>query len=448
MTLAARRKFDLMIVCGVLLLTSYWVVDVVLDSIGARFSFYRIIFDIFFIMLQICIVAVVWHTMKRRRQLEDSLVAERKAALDDKAKTEAILAALHDSVNIIDRDFQIIYQNAAHRELTLGDHLGKYCYHAMARRDQPCDDCAAQKTFRDGSFHRQEKSLLHGDAKLFVEVVTSPLRNAEGEVVAAIQTARDVTQRSLAEEHICQLNDRLRRSARELAAANQDLSAFSYSLSHDLRSPLAQIITATELLSQNFDDGKLDNEHNPFFLKMICQGGERIDQMIQGMLELSRLGQDGIERTEIDLGVMVSETIEQLRQNDGNRVVTVTVAPALVVLADQPLMRIAVQNLVENAWKYTAQRAEARIEIGVEAREGEEVFFVRDNGVGFNPALSKRLFIPFQRLHDIKSFAGDGIGLSTVQRIVQRHGGRIWAESVEGEGATFYFTLEPADFCD
>lgn len=436
-----RRKWDVLIVAGVALLTSYWVFDLVADAYGSRYGRFRILLDIGLFLAQLGVLAIVLHAQKERRRLEAALIIESQQAAVDKARTEAILSALNDCVSIQDREYRVLYQNESHKRLTRGEHLGKVCYQAFSGQDTICAGCPVEKTFADGLPHWQEKPLAESQGERHIEIVTSPLRERDGQLLAVIEMVRDVTHRKTSELQIRQLNQQLQTKAEELQAANQELEAFNYSLSHDLRSPLAQIETALELLAFNLEAGDAQNEHNPFFLQTIRQGSERIDQMIHGMLELARIGREEISRSRIDLGEFALEVYGALQQRDPQRLVKLVIAPDLIVFSDKTLLRIVVQNLLENAWKYTAYTEAPYIEFGQCEQAGRKVFFVRDNGAGFNPALSKRLFLPFQRLHDVKVFPGDGIGLSTVQRIIQRHGGSIWAEGAVGKGATFYFTL-------
>lgn len=307
-----------------------------------------------------------------------------------------------------------------------------------------CDVCPVAQTFADGLSHWQEKPLPHPGMQRQIEIVTSPLYGRNGEIDGVIEMIRDVSHRKVVEEEIRQLNRQLLMNTAELKAANLELEAFNSSLSHDLRSPLSQINTAIDLLEHNLNTGDAANEHNPFFIRTIRDGSERIDQMIQGMLELARTSRSDMTRATVDLGAMATDIVGELRQRDPGRQVQVQISTGLTTSADPVLLRIVLQNLIENAWKFTARTPEPVIEVGRHYEEdGREVFYVRDNGAGFNPQQIGRLFFPFQRLHDDRDFPGNGIGLSTVQRIVQRHGGMIWARGESGKGAAFFFTLEP-----
>ncbi|HYF92455.1 MAG TPA: ATP-binding protein [Symbiobacteriaceae bacterium] len=225
----------------------------------------------------------------------------------------------------------------------------------------------------------------------------------------------------------------------ELLSANKELEAFSYSVSHDLRSPLRSINGFSQILLEDYAD-RLDDLGREY-LERICAGTLRMDQLIEAFLRLSRVIRADLVPQAVDLTVMVQAVVAELRSSEGCEKAAVTIQPGMRVTADANLLRVALQNLLSNACKFSAPRPRPVIEVGVDRKNGETVYFVRDNGVGFDMASAGKLFQPFQRLHAEREFKGAGIGLATVQRIIQRHGGRIWAESRAGEGAVFYFTL-------
>lgn len=224
-----------------------------------------------------------------------------------------------------------------------------------------------------------------------------------------------------------------------LEAAVSELEAFSYSVSHDLRAPLRTISAFTQALAEDLryqlDDKSRDH------LRRVLAAAARMSELIDALLELSRISRAQLGRHRVDLSSVALAVVDELRRRDLSRKVIATVAPDLVADADGRLIRILFDNLLGNAWKFTAKQPTGRVEIGSETRDGETVLFVRDNGAGFDMAYADRLFTPFHRLHSEQDYAGTGIGLATVRRIVERHGGRIWAESAPGAGATFYFTL-------
>ena len=228
------------------------------------------------------------------------------------------------------------------------------------------------------------------------------------------------------------------KARRELEMANRELEAFSYSVSHDLRAPLRAIHGFAEALIEDYGD-RLD-EVGMDYLNRVRRSAERMAQLIDGLLSLSRLSQRDLYVGMVDLSTLAREVIEELSQRQPDRSVEVKIADGLVAECDMDLVRIVLDNLLGNSWKFTVGKDQAVIEFGAIGQNGETVYFVRDNGVGFDMRYADKLFMPFQRLHG-EEFEGTGIGLATVARIIYRHGGRIWAEGVPGAGATFFFTL-------
>ena len=223
----------------------------------------------------------------------------------------------------------------------------------------------------------------------------------------------------------------------ELTAANRDLEAFSYSVSHDLRAPLRSVDGFARALEEDFGD-RLDGEARRL-LGIIQQSVRKMDHLIEDLLAFARLGRQALERTPVPLETLVRRTMDEVRPPDADRHIEFTVGPLGTVEADSGLLQQALTNLLSNAVKFTRRRDTARIEVG---RRGD-VYYVRDNGAGFDMRHADKLFRVFHRLHPADEYEGTGVGLAIVQRVIERHGGRIWAESTFGEGATFYFTLRP-----
>jgi light-regulated signal transduction histidine kinase (bacteriophytochrome) len=228
----------------------------------------------------------------------------------------------------------------------------------------------------------------------------------------------------------------------ELERKNSELEAFSYSVSHDLRAPLRSIDGFSKLLLD--DHAGALNAKGKDYLRLVRASAQRMGELIDDLLLLSRVGRAGLVRDRVDLSGIARVAAEELQRKDPGRQVTICIEEALPVDADDGLMRVLLENLLGNAWKFTANVPAARIEVRTEQKEGGTVFFVRDNGAGFDMGYAEKLFNPFQRLHTEAEFPGTGIGLATVHRIVDRHGGRIWADSAVDQGATFYFTIPPA----
>lgn len=236
-----------------------------------------------------------------------------------------------------------------------------------------------------------------------------------------------------------ELEERIAERTRLLAEANRELEAFNYSLSHDLRTPLNVITGYSQLLLDSCDIAVSDTCRD--YLSKIVASGDRMEGLIEAMLTFSRIGQGELTREPVDLTTMAQDVVAGLRSSAPLRQVEVRIAAGLQAHGDPYLLRTVLENLLGNAWKYTVKQEHAAIEFTREVRADGEVFLIRDNGDGFDMAQVGKLFVPFQRLHAAQQFPGHGIGLATVQRIVARHGGRIWAEGEVGVGATFYFTL-------
>jgi signal transduction histidine kinase len=244
---------------------------------------------------------------------------------------------------------------------------------------------------------------------------------------AELQRARDEM-----EQHV------IARTA-QLEAANKELESFSYSVSHDLRAPLRGIDGFSQALLEDYGD-RLDAQGKSY-LQRVRAASQRMAELIDDMLSLSRVSRGEMKSQAVDLGALAQSIAAELQSADRRRQVEFTVAAGLVAQGDARLLRVVLENLLRNAWKFTGKNSTAKIEVGVDRQNGQPVYFVRDDGAGFDMAYAEKLFGAFQRLHSSTEFQGTGIGLATVQRVIRRHGGRVWAESKVGQGATFYFTL-------
>jgi signal transduction histidine kinase len=255
---------------------------------------------------------------------------------------------------------------------------------------------------------------------------------------------REMAERRAAEERVRKLNAELEQRVRdrtaELEAANKELEAFSYSVSHDLRAPLRAMDGFSQALLEDCA-GHLDARGQDY-LARVRAAAARMGALIEDLLKLSRATRAELHRETVDLSALARSVADELRHGDRDRTVEIRVADGLATPGDARLLRIVLGNLMGNAWKFTSRQPQAWIEVGGREIDGAPAFFVRDNGAGFDMQYAAKLFGAFQRLHSAAEFPGTGIGLALVQRIMHRHGGRIWAESTIGEGATFYFTLE------
>jgi PAS domain S-box-containing protein len=280
---------------------------------------------------------------------------------------------------------------------------------------------------------------------VWVEASASPLKDRDGLVNGGVVAFRDITQRKTDEREIRKLNEELeervlQRTA-QLKEANQELEAFTYSVSHDLRAPLRHIGGFSRMLAEDFGSSMAaETRHH---LQRIEDGVQRMGLLIDELLNLARVGRHALKLQTVGLNSIIDEVVSLLQQDSEGRAVTWQIADLPLADCDPILIKQVFQNLIANALKFTRPRERAVMEIGNFQQNGQSVIFVRDNGVGFNMKYKDKLFGVFQRLHRAEDFEGTGIGLATVQRIIRKHGGRIWAESEVDKGATFYFTLAP-----
>ncbi|MBM4037997.1 MAG: hypothetical protein FJ290_05735 [Planctomycetes bacterium] len=263
---------------------------------------------------------------------------------------------------------------------------------------------------------------------------------ADLEAVEALSLAfAEALAHKRAEQTIARLSREQSNRLVELAALNRELEAFSYSVSHDLRAPLRAMDGFSRLLLREY--APLLDAEGRHYIERVRAASQRMVCLIDDLLQLSRITRDPMQPEGLDLTRLAEEAVGALRAAEPGRAAEVTIAPGVTARGDGRLMRIALDNLLGNAWKFTGKRPTAHIEFGVTATGEGKVYFVRDDGAGFDMAYAGKLFTPFQRLHSMEEFPGTGLGLATVQRVIQRHGGRVWAEGNPGHGATFCFTL-------
>jgi PAS domain S-box-containing protein len=355
-------------------------------------------------------------------------------------------------ISLTAEDGRLLQVNPAFAEM-LGYAVEELRARSVADITHPDDVAATREAIRrvvagEQRVARFEKRYLTRDGTVVWAWVSSTLLRGRGGVpLYLVTTVQDITERRRAEAEVRWFAESLERQVRDrtaqLEAVNSELESFAYSVSHDLRAPLRALDGFSAALVQDFND-RLD-ETGRHYLDRIQRAARRMGGLIDDLLTLSRIARHDLARGSVDVTALGEEIAAELRAESPARDVAIVVAPGMTATGDAALLRVALVNLLGNAWKFTAGRPDARIEMGLDERHGTRTFFVRDNGVGFDMAHADKLFAPFQRLHSEREFPGTGVGLATVKRVVARHGGRIWAEAVEGGGATFHFTLEPSD---
>lgn len=363
----------------------------------------------------------------------DARVAERTRELEQtKSALQSILEAAPDAVLVTDADGRIVLANAqaeADFRLTRAELIGQPVEILIPDRFRAAH--AAHRTGYVADPHARAMGLgreLFGRRKDGSEFPVSVALNAfevkEGRRVICI--IRDATES--------------RRVARAREDANRELEAFSYSVTHDLRAPLRHIDGFSKILLRS-QAGKLDDMGKDLLARMV-DSARHMGQIIDDMLVLSRVGRTELVLEDFDLSALAADVARQLAQTFPEHRVNLSIQPDMAAKGDPRLVRIALDNLLGNAWKFTGKTADARVEVGCELRDGVPEYFVRDNGAGFDPTYAEKLFLPFERLHTDDEFPGSGIGLATVARVVKKHGGRVRAEGQVGQGATFLFVLQ------
>lgn len=300
------------------------------------------------------------------------------------------------------------------------------------------------KTIGHGSVWKGEIKNRAKDRTLYwVDTTIVPFLDENGKPYQYIAIRHDITARKCIEEENLQLNTELEKRVKDrtaqLKAANKELEAFAYSVSHDLRAPLRGIDGFGQALLEQYKD-QLD-EQGKHYLNRVRENSQRMGHLIDDMLKLSQLTRGEMHFEAIDLSALVKTIIRELQETEPERQVMCMIADGVTGRGDKHLLQVVLQNLLDNAWKYTSKNQSARIEFGMVEHDGEMAYFVKDDGSGFDMKYAGKLFTPFQRLHGITEFDGTGVGLATVARIIHRHGGKIWAQAEIEKGATFYFTL-------
>uniref|UniRef100_C6E927 histidine kinase n=1 Tax=Geobacter sp. (strain M21) TaxID=443144 RepID=C6E927_GEOSM len=362
------------------------------------------------------------------------------ALLRAKEEWESTFNSVPDLIAILDEKCRIVRVNEAMAQrvhINPDGCVGLFCYQVLHGENAPPHFCPHGQSLMDNMQHIAEVYDPHLTGTFLVS--TTPLVAADGKSIGTVHVARDITERKRAEEEIARLNADLGAHVAELEERNQELDAFNRMISHDLRQPL----NIMSLAGQHID--MLCSSDNPECrqsVRTLEQAVLRMNAMIETLLSFSRSTHGDLLREDLDISETVQVILAELCLAEPVRRIRTVIEEGVMVNADPRLLRTALENLLGNAWKYTGGREEGYIEFGVRGGEVEPVYFIKDNGTGFDMADADKLFVPFQRLAGADAFKGSGIGLATVEKIIKRHGGRIWAEGEPDKGATFYFTLK------
>ena len=429
------------------------VVALVLSSLAEAYFFtaplyslYITLSDVPYFIIYILFGLLITGFSSRRRRIEQELREARdklEIEVAERTQQASLLNLTHDTIFVRDMSDVITYWNRGAQELygwTAEEAVGKRAHQLLQTVfPMPIDEIRAE-LLRAGRWEG-ELGKTKGDGSQVVVASRWSLRQDERErPVAILETNNDITERKRTEEEIRKLNDDLEKRTAELEAINKELEAFAYSISHDLRAPLRHMVGFAELLQKNASS--ILDEKSRRYMMMILESAKRMGDLIDDLLAFSRIGRAETRKTMVSLEQLVKEALSEVRPETDGRNIAWTIGALPDLYGDRSMLRLALVNLISNAIKFTRTRLQAEIEIGcTDGKEDEIVVFIRDNGVGFNMKYVNKLFGVFQRLHRAEEFEGTGIGLATVQRIIHRHGGRIWAEGLVDRGATFYFSV-------
>jgi PAS domain S-box-containing protein len=373
--------------------------------------------------------------------LEDQMQAQ-EALKDSSKKWQTTFDGMRDSVFLLDTDGMILQTNKISQQI-LGkkeeEIIGHHCYEVMHNTPSCIDGCPLVRMRQS---NQRETMVLSTDGKWF-EIIVDPILDDDNKLTGAVHLICDITERMEVQEKIRKLYEELEQRILDrtfqLEASNKELEAFSYSVSHDLRAPLRHISGYVEMLNRHFHDSLPGKGKH--YLDTITDSAHQMGVLIDDLLQFSRTGRQEMQQHDLDMNAVLQEALKINQQELSGRSIEWFHADLPHVYGDRSLLRLVWINLLSNAVKFTRGKKKARIETGFREENKEYLFFVRDNGAGFDMQYAQKLFGVFQRLHSSEEFEGTGIGLANVRRIILKHGGRTWAESELDKGATFYFTL-------
>ena len=388
------------------------------------------------------LIVTMVQDITNRKRVSDALAESDRRFSDMMANIDLLSIVIDPESRIIYCNDYLLALTGWRREDLLGEQFVDLMIPADLR-DEVQDVHSAMVDDLPAARHHENEILTRSGERRLIRWSNTVLRSASGEMLGTASIGEDITERKRAEDEVLRLNADLERRVIKrtaaLEAANNELEAFDYSISHDLKAPIRHIDGFSTMLIEEYGD-RLD-ERGRSCLQRIQGAAHRMEQLVDDLLSLSLVSRGEMNRKDVDLSALAQQVCAGLRQVEPGRDVDCVVASGLAAHADAGLMRIVLENLIGNAQKFSAERNGAKIEFGSVTAESGPVYFVRDNGVGFDAAYADKLFAPFQRLHAQNEFTGTGIGLATVRRIIARHGGKVWAEGVVNQGATIHFTL-------
>jgi PAS domain S-box-containing protein len=411
-----------------------------------RYTFYVSRIDLpYYVVFVLFASLLTWFSTIRRRveqelrQSRDELEKE----VAERTQQASLLNLTHDTIFVRDMSDIIIYWNRGAEELygwSPQEAVGKDSQRLLqAQFPLPVDDVRAE-LLRTGRWEGELRKTKADGSTVVVASRWSLRKDELGRPLAILETNNDISDRKRREEEIRKLNIELGKRTSELEGTNKELEAFAYSVSHDLRAPLRHMVGFTELLQKHL--GPTLDEKSRRYMKIILESAKKMGALIDDLLAFSRIGRTETRETMVSLEQLVKEVLTDMQQETDGRNIVWKIGALPSLHGDRSMLRLALVNLISNAVKFTRTHPQPEIEIGsMEKKEEGVVVFVRDNGVGFDMKYAHKLFGVFQRLHQAESFEGTGIGLATVQRIIHRHGGRVWAESLQNRGATFFFSV-------
>jgi PAS domain S-box-containing protein len=429
------------------------IVAVLLSSVAFDFFFTEPLYTLYvrtsevpyYILFILFASLLAWFSALRRR-VEMALVRSRdelQQEVELRTQQASLLDLTHDTIFVRDMNHVITYWNQGAQELfgwTAEEALGKHSRQLLRTVFPVAIEEIERELLRTDRWEGElERAKADGTA-VVVASRWSLRRNDEGIPVAILETNNDITQRKRGEEEVLKLNQKLGERTTELEAINKELEAFAYSISHDLRAPLRHVVGYAEMLEKNAS--KVLDEKSRRYMTTILESAKRMGILIDDLLAFSRIGRAETRQTLVSLDQLVKEVRSEVAQETDARNISWKVGALPELYGDRSMLKLALVNLISNAVKFTRTRTQPQIEIGCAERPSDGVvMFVKDNGVGFDMKYVNKLFGVFQRLHRADEFEGTGIGLATVQRIIHRHGGQVWAEGLVDQGATFFFSV-------